>query len=175
MNLPSSLLVWYEPELNIAHMPDHLRLLVNLSSSRITSHAAQLPECGYYNDEGNEQSTVDYRFSPAVTQDASLCSMGSASTVSQSDDRCGECIRRRPKRLSMSPVEDAGAIIVSELGTLVPWHAEDDCRSNASIAIILVEHAEHHSYVRSSGARSTTCCLGLSRSGILLHLTLEPS
>lgn len=139
VNLPSSLLVRYEPELNITHRPDHLRLLENQSSSLITSHAAQLPECGYYNDEGDEQSTVDYRLCPAVTQDASLCSMGSASAVSQSDDWCGECIRRRPERLSMSPAVDSGAIIVSELGTSVPWHVEDNCRSNAFIAMKFVD------------------------------------
>ena len=138
VNLLSSLLVRYEPELNITHRPDHLRLLENQSSSLITSHAAQLPECGYYNDEGDEQSTVDYRLCPAVTQDASLCSMGSASAVSQSDDWCGECIRRRPERLSMSPAVDSGAIIVSELGTSVPWHVEDNCRSNAFIAMKFV-------------------------------------
>jgi len=91
---------------------------------------------GYRNDEGDEQGTGDYRLCPAVNQDASLCSMGSAS---QSDDWCGECIRRRPERLSMSPAVDAGAIIVSELGTSVPWHVEDNCKSDASIAIIHVD------------------------------------
>ncbi|KAL3134470.1 Lysine-specific demethylase 4B [Trebouxia sp. C0009 RCD-2024] len=139
VNWPSSLLVRYEPELNITHRPDHLRLLENQSSSLITSHKAQLPECGYYNDEGDEQITLDYRLCPAVNQDASLCSMGSASAVSQSDDWCGACIRRRPERLSMSPAVDAGAIIVSELGTSVPWHVEDNCRSDSSIAIIHVD------------------------------------
>ena len=114
---------------------DLLKLLENQSSSLITSHAVQLPECGYYNDEGDEQSTVDYQLCPAVTQDASLCSMGSASAVGQSDDWCGECIRRRPERLFMSLAVDSGAIIVSELGTSVPWHIEDNCRSDAFIAI----------------------------------------
>ena len=133
------IIIRYKPELNITHRPDHLRLLENQSSSLITSHKAQLSECGYFNDEGDEQSTVDYRLCPAVNQDASLCSMGSASAVSQSDDWCGACIRRRPERLSMSPAVDAGAIIVSELGTSVPWHVEDNCRSDASIAIIHVD------------------------------------
>ncbi len=114
-------------------------ILENQSSSLITSRKAQLPECGYYNDEGDEQSTVDYRLCPAVYQDASLCSMGSASAVSQSDDWRGACIRRRPERLSMSPAVDAGAIIVSELGTSVSWHVEDNCSSDDFIAIIHVE------------------------------------
>ncbi|KAL0019371.1 hypothetical protein WJX79_009485 [Trebouxia sp. C0005] len=30
----------------------------------------------------------------------------------------------------MSPAVDSGAIIVSELGTSVPWHVEDNCRGS---------------------------------------------
>ncbi len=124
VNLPSSLLIRYKPELNITHRPDHLRLLENQSSSLITSHKAQLPECGYYNDEGDEQSTVDYRLCPAVNQDASLCSMGSASAVSQSDDWCGACIMRRPER----PVTccRCRSYNCQRVGTSVPWHVEDN-------------------------------------------------
>ena len=104
VSLPSSLLIRYEPELNITHMPDHLRLLEDQSSSLITAHKAQLPECAYYNDEGDKQITLDYLLCPAVYQDANLCSIGSASAVSQSDhDWCGGCIRRRRERLPMSP------------------------------------------------------------------------
>ena len=47
VNVPSSLLVRYEPELNVTHRPDHLRLLENQSSSLVTSHKAKLPDCGY--------------------------------------------------------------------------------------------------------------------------------
>lgn len=40
---------------------------------------------------------------------------------------------------------------------------------------MLIDHAKQHSCVWTSGVRLTTCCLGLPRSGILLHLTLRPS
>ena len=65
-----------------------------------------------------------------------------ASAVSQSDDWCGRCIcSQLGNSLTMLRAVDIEVVIVSEMGTCVPWHVEDNCRSSQFLPSVQIDHA----------------------------------
>jgi len=142
VNLPSHLQIRYDPELDTVRPRKTVRLLGDDSSSLISSARACLPRCEFRNDAGDSDEDLDYELGPLVTSDASACSIMSPSAVSQSDDWCGRCIRSQlGNSLTMLRAVDIGVVIVSEMGTCVPWHVEDSCRSSQFLPSVQIDHA----------------------------------
>ncbi len=77
---------------------------------------------------------------PAMLPNGSLAHQSHA--VSQVDDWCGKCIRSQPgNSLTMLRAVDIGMVIISEMGTCVPWHVEDNCRSSQFLPCVRIDHA----------------------------------
>lgn len=126
VNLRSDLRLLYEPELDIINEAA-AALLGDNTTSLLGTRGGELPKCEWVALKSERETAYLFR----GETDASQYSMLSASGITQSDDGVGECLR--VKQAGSPPLEpalgiDRAAIIVSQAGTSVPWHVEDNCR-----------------------------------------------